>query len=587
MKEQLEHVYRMLMDKYGFESSTSCENLNRTIKNLLSEFLHECKTPAIWCYGRHTKMMMADFMFEMKQVKTVIDDKFAGAKESGFSIITEEEIENNRIDAVIISSFIYREEIKAKIRSKYPDIKYLDIYEKLSQRGIDMGCEYYSRSHPYGHYTEINKLRRMLPDAVSQREKESIVEELIGEYLAMKDFKTAAACLKEQLNIHASPKFQEMLKDIQSLYRLEIDSINKISENNVVMLCIDGMRRRDILDGLMPQIRKLIEDKMYFYQNAYSVSTSTYESLLPAYSENSDLRTKYYENVSVSEEQCRFAKEAVRQKRNIFFYTDSTKYVDSKNIKVTDNAQTVTEKMWDFILDSLDEWNGLFYIHILFESHFSYPNPYTIEPIIADGSSILFDYLSRNGGALRADYVKQHKDALAYIDDVLYPLLTPLKCSMVLYADHGNILPGKKTPLEDIEAVKYTFGEELIQVPLAVKSDKNGIGSSNALCSIMELNAIIIALLNQKKVELPTRKYIKVQRSQIYNPDFKYLYHKTGNDRGLMAFEAFIFRDGYKLAVYADGESELYNLASDKIIEDEVLKAELMELVKGEITVCG
>ena len=94
MKETLEHVYRMLMDKYGFESSTSCENLNRTIKNLLSEFLHECKTPAIWCYGRHTKMMMADFMFEMKQVKTVIDDKFAGAKESGFSIITEEEIEN-------------------------------------------------------------------------------------------------------------------------------------------------------------------------------------------------------------------------------------------------------------------------------------------------------------------------------------------------------------------------------------------------------------------------------------------------------------------------------------------------------------
>ena len=209
-------------------------------------------------------MMMADFMFEMKQVKTVIDSKYAGALESGFSIITEEEIEANKIDGIIISSFIYKEEIKSKIRSKYPNIKYLDIYEKLGQRGIEMGCEYYSRSHPHGHYTEINKLRRMLSDCISEKEKESIVKELVGEYLAIKDFKTAVSCLKGQACTNHLPLFQEMLKDIQTLYRLEIDSIGKISENNVVMLCIDGVRRRDILDGLMPQIKKLIDDKMYF-----------------------------------------------------------------------------------------------------------------------------------------------------------------------------------------------------------------------------------------------------------------------------------------------------------------------------------
>lgn len=90
---------------------------------------------------------------------------------------------------------------------------------------------------------------------------------------------------------------------------------------------------------------------------------------------------------------------------------------------VTERSQTATEKIWDFVSDAVDESNGFFYIHILYESHHSYPNPYTRTPLVID---VLFDYLSRNGGKLRTDYDAQQKEALHYLDDVLSPILEGL-----------------------------------------------------------------------------------------------------------------------------------------------------------------
>ena len=157
-------------------------------------------------------------------------------------------------------------------------------------------------------------------------------------------------------------------------------------------------------------------------------------------------------------------------------------------VHVTSYSQTAAEKLWDFLLDAVDEQNGLFYIHILYESHFAYPNPYTMEKIVGEGTSILFDYLEKNGGGLQADYEMQQKDALRYLDDTAAPLIERLRCGVVLYADHGNIVFGRETKLRDIEITKYTFHEDLIQVPLAVGYPGIAARTDSRLISIMELN---------------------------------------------------------------------------------------------------
>lgn len=574
----LNEQYEQLLSKYSFLESRNAGEIYQIVRDSLVQFISKCNNPAIWCYGKHTRMLMADFMFEMKRIKYIIDEN---VKESGFCIIRKHQIGDFGIDGIIISSYKYKDEVKNIIKQDYSDIAYLDIYEELEKEGFLLNKSYFACGHPYDRYKKLNQLKRKLNQ---DRNNENLYRNIISEYVSMKDFQSAISYTKKLLALTDGFLYHELEYDLEKIYQKELDEISKISQNNVLMFCIDGLRRQDVLGDCVPNIKQYLMKCTRFFVNAYSVSTSTYESLIPAYSENSDLRTKYYESNVVKEENCRFVLEALKQGRSIFFYTDSTKYIDSKEIKVMHIHQTATEKIWSFILDAEREENGLFYIHVLYESHYSYPNPETEEELIVDGSSIMFDYLDRNGGGIRTDYGKQHTDALKYLDRVLAPFLRLLPCRMVLYADHGNILIPKEMAIDDIEEAKYSYHEDLIQIPLAIKSPEIMPAISNQLMSLMSLNEIVCSLLKKECFVEQHNEFIKIQRSAIYNPDFRYLFQGTGMQQELEAFEVFIFENGRKLVVYADGTIRLCN-HDDERLDDKNEEEKLLMKVKEHITV--
>jgi len=579
MREQLQKAYAELLEAVGARQEEAGIEVGDIIKIALRDFVKGCRCPAIWAYGMHTRMLMVDYIFEMKTVRYIIDE-FRTEDAGGFVMIHSDDVLNTEIDGIIISSFKYRKEIAETIRTKFPQIKYLDIYQVLHEHGIDLDCEYYALEYPYTHYTRINQLKTELKEQQNPEQ----AWELLRKLVKIKAFPSAIAWGEAFLKKENSVQTRRLLDSLRRVYELELQAASEVSEKNVLMMCIDGLRRRDLFTKQMRQIKRCIDQEMFFFENAYSVSTSTFESLVPTYSENCDLRTKYYECNTVQESDCRFVKEAIRQKRAIYFYTDGCSYIESEHIKVQKKFRTVSEKLWDFLLDAVDEENGLFYVHILYESHFSYPNPYTTGEFIADGTSIFFDFLQRNGGKLRADYERQKRDAMQYLDDLLAPFLERIRCPMVLFADHGNCLLKQDTRMEDIEYSQLTVGEELIQVPLVIRSPEMGVGTSNQICSIMDLNEIIIHLLRREQFEIKTHDYIKVLRSEIYNEDFKYLYRKLGFGQGLEAFEAFLFQDGWKLVIYANGVTELYS-AEDELVEDDERKEELLSYVRAEVTV--
>lgn len=138
--------------------------------------------------------------------------------------------------------------------------------------------------------------------------------------------------------------------------------------------------------------------------------------------------------------------------------------------------------------------------------------------------------------------------------------------------------------LDDIEASKYSYHEDLIQIPFAIKSPEINNGKSEELLSLMSINKVILALLKAEPFAEEKKEHIKVQRSQIYNPDFQYLYKKNGQEQELKAFEAFLFREGYKLIVYQDGSVRLCTM-NDRMLEDVAKKKELYQRIEKEITV--
>lgn len=102
---------------------------------------------------------------EMKRIHYIVDTNFAGQEKSGFCIIREGQIQDYKIDGIIISSYKYKDEIKKNLKEHYPEVRYLDIYEELEKRGVVLSYEYFSQQHPYGHYSNINTWKRKFLEA--------------------------------------------------------------------------------------------------------------------------------------------------------------------------------------------------------------------------------------------------------------------------------------------------------------------------------------------------------------------------------------------------------------------------------------
>lgn len=577
LKNILSDKYDNILNKYGFRKDSYEGDINLIIKNSIVAFLSDCSNPAIWCYGQHTKMLIADFVFEMKSIKYFIDEKYKYQKTEGFNIIGSEDIKKLEIDAIIISSFKYRREILDKIRTQFPDIKVLDIYESLKRQGINLETEYYNGSHPYNLLQNLNRYIRNYIE-VHNNDSAFRIEELL---LKIKDFRLASkwAC---RFSKELDNNWDEFYKDVTMLYQLQLTAFGKIASSNVLMLCFDGLRQKDLSEGCMPNLKKYLQENTHYFTNAYSVSTSTFESLIPAYGGYKDFTKEYYKDNIVKAGDCAFINEAIKQNRDIFFYTDSYRFVEEP-VSVTNYSQLATQKIWDFISDALGTDNGLFYLHILYETHYSYPNPYTENRIIADGSNICFDFIERNGGKLRTDYIQQHMDALRYIDDVIGSFLKRINFGVVFYADHGNVIYPTETRLEETRYTDYTFGQDLIRIPLAIKYagsknqlDEMSVCTDDRLVSLFSINDIVVSLLADSRFRLLENKYVKIQRTELYNPNFQYLMKKLNYEKGLNSFECYIFDDGYKLVIYGDGSRELYTLF-DEQVEDACMMDEKLD----------
>lgn len=580
----LEEKLEKIISEYGFFRVGNSVNVYDLVREAIDSFMPLCRKPAVWCFGYHTKMLMADFMCEMKKVQYIIDERADVYKDiCGFDVIRKEDIVSKGIDGVIISSYKFRGEIKEVLQHDFPNLQYLDLYEYIEQHGVCMNREYYAVSHPASRYQQINSLQLQLER--KDDKKEELYFQLIGCLIGIRDFFLAASYARRLYQLVSNERYRKLAEELAEIYDLECQFAGTISENNVLMLCIDGLRDKDISEQEMPNFVRFVKG-CYRFENAYSTSTSTYESLVPTYSENADMRTKYYESICVAQRDCRFIQKANEQNRNIYFYTDFVKYVEGENIERAKSYQTASEKIWNFIVDGYQENNGLFYVHILYESHYSYLNPYIKSEMVNAGSNILFDYLQENGGKIRTDYEMQHHEMLNYLDDAVIPILQQVKCRMVIFADHGNIIIDQQTKLDELPPLFFTYHQDLVRIPLIVKSPEMGAGTEKKNISLMELNEIIVSLLENDQFVRRFGNLVKVQRSEIYNPDFRFLYEKNGYAQGLLAFEAFVFEEGYKLGIFSNGYTELVSV-NDELLVDAGKKSELLDRIKQYITVCS
>ena len=554
------------------------EKIYSFVEQALKDFCKLCDNPAVWCNGVHTKMLMSDFVFEMRKVKYIIDKE--KESDSGYITITPNEIDKTTIDGVIISSYKYKEEIQNEINTNHKGLKYLDLYECLRKNGINIQSEYYQITHPYSKYKRINSLKIKNKNSKDKEEKTRILYELVKEFILIKDFNNALY-YAEELSIYDS-SFRKMAYDIKRLRDIYIDTLKDINNENDIIIFYDGSVFDSFEDGSFRKTSHYLKENGVFYNNCYSVSTSTYESLVPALSENFDLRTKYF--LSNAVEYSRFCDEIFRQGRKLFFITDGVEYIKDSRIFYINKFQTITEKLFEFCELCKKERNAVVFIGVLWESHFSFPSPYTTEKIVANGTGSNFDLLYGEKKYL-TDYKLQYIQALNYLDDVLYEFIKHVGCNILFFTDHGNVIPNYIDGVNELIEENFICSEKLIHVPLAMICRGISPKIEEQLCSESDLNEMIISFINKKTWDPPQKHYIKVQRSTIYNPDMKHLFEKLNFSKASMAFEGFVTDDGYKLVLFEDGSRILYKVDDDTIVYNQVKERQIFDMVYQDITV--
>ena len=268
MKQELERRYDELFIKYHLERPLDAQNISSIIRESLHTFLQDAKKPAIYCNGGHTKMLMADFIHELKGVKYIVDNYMSPEEEKGFFLIRDQEMEQLGIDAIVLSSYKFRQELKQRLSVMHPNIPILDIYDEFEKRGVAVKADYYYSNHPYQHYKRINQLQREIVNAKEKFPLKELYIALVTKYLHIKDFRTAIIKLQDWRTIENIIQEDRiladaLLKDIEALYHLQKDAIASISEKHVLMLCLDGLRQQDLSDYYMPKINSILKETGY------------------------------------------------------------------------------------------------------------------------------------------------------------------------------------------------------------------------------------------------------------------------------------------------------------------------------------
>ena len=96
----LSEKYRDLIKKYGLNQYLPEENTGGIVTSVLVSFVKQRKEIAIYGYDEFAKQFIGKFIFELRNVKYIIDDNVSDS-DSGYTIISESEISKYKIDGIV------------------------------------------------------------------------------------------------------------------------------------------------------------------------------------------------------------------------------------------------------------------------------------------------------------------------------------------------------------------------------------------------------------------------------------------------------------------------------------------------------
>ncbi|WP_294379227.1 sulfatase-like hydrolase/transferase [uncultured Clostridium sp.] len=525
----------------------------------------ENKKFAIWGSGDHTIQLHKYFSLEMKDAEFIIDnDKSKDGKtllEFNIKYPRIDELKN--LDTIFISSFSCAETIENQIKDMNIDVEVVNIYKRLSDRGIKLKAAFYSDTSVYMELYNLKKLFR-------ENKQEDTLKKIILNYLGIRDINNAKKYIKIYLenNYSRNDKIEKLLNEIENI-EIEIkNKIDNVAKNNIFIFYWDALRYKDVFSKQtkMKYVNSIL-DKSTYFTNLYSPSITTYESVPTILTGLDTDDPQIRDDITVRDDQCAFIKKAQKQGYNIKIYSNHWNIIDGEKIEYFDGSYA-TLTIWNAICNmiSSQESKNIYVLYFWQETH----PPH----LCGNHEKLPVAHLAPFSGnesepQSQEEYNNQYSECLSYADEVTeyYYNILGNKTVKMLFSDHGQIIEQATYELKDIKTLAG-WHDDRVHVPLIITGGHIDYKRISGLNTLMNFNKIMNLILDGQQVIMDAENKVYFKFSRMQNSIIIENYLEAGLEDYLYGFTVYV-TDKYKCVVTGNNKIRYFNKITDEEIFDE------------------
>lgn len=589
MNKDYNQILEEIIQQYGCCAKNLIDS-TKVHDIVLDMFQTKClnKKVAIWGVGRnnsvnsHAAVIINKYILNLQGLSYLIDGcvELQGKEFMGYPIIAPSEIAEKKIDIVIIGSRASRKSITENLLEVAPDCEYIDIYEELKDRGIEIAYNFYNDSNTY---TELYKIRKEYECGEEEKRAENL-KELIALYLKIRDFHYAEHYLNEyhENKFPEYEKLDEMWGKIKKLLQ-EVQNINRKRKGDVTVFFIDSLRAMDVYgqdeNGRLKfnLLKEYLKDGVVF-KNAYSTGATTYESMISIIKQKYPFEKNVYADGFMFDFEDFELLNAIRESgRKITFYTAQDYYImnPSEKYEIKEHLH-MSEKLWNVACDMAKSDKPVFnFVSFTWELHFPLLCGFLKEQPQIRG---FFDVGTED---MSGFIITQLEDCLKYVDLQFdyYKKFFSKDMMSIFFGDHSQVVYEKK------QLPYFAYCKEVdysVHVAFAICHPDLTPQIVETPFSMIDFNKVVKKAVLEKEICIPAREILRFEYYNVHNKKLIQIAKDKHLEDYIHGIHGFITKDCV-IIITATGKKEISFLteAPDEK-EQEAYLEEIVERIEKE-----
>lgn len=550
-------------------------NINKSFNNnadkihnvLMDLFKSKCegKRTALWGAGRkneensHAAVILKKYTTYIQTMHCIIDSLpgLWGDTFMGYSIISPNDIQKEKIELIIISSKVQSDSIRNDIERLSPGCEVIDIYAELEKRGLKVYHKFYEES---SIYTTIFKIRSDYEKEGNFGRSSVLLRDLIGAYLSIRDFEYAFKFIDEYVDKKLDDFNQiiNLKKDIESIIQ-EVKKKNKNKKDDILIMFVDSLRAMDVFekadDGYEAKMLKSYLNKACVFTNAKSTGVTTYESMISVIKEKLPYEQNVYKNNIMFEfEEFELLQVVKEMGYDIRFYISQGYQIIKECEDITYTKQVyMSEKLWSVASDmAAGEKKTFNFIYFPYEMHFPLICGYhEKEPQISG-------FVDVGVKDTNAFVPRQLEECKKYVDMQMefYNTLFNDDILMALFSDHSQVIydEAEQKPY----FMYYNNQDRCINITFFIKGFGIKQQWNEALVSLYDFNYILKNAVKKKDIHTRNNEIVRYQYYKIHYKKLRDYAGENGLEDYIDGINCFSSND-YIYIVTGTGKEEVYN----------------------------